>query len=66
MNMKKNEISTSVGRPAINALFSMGYRYLEDLAEINEKELLAIHGVGPKAIRILRQQFSDLNVKSKL
>ena len=45
----------NIGRPATGALALEGYTRLEQLTKISEKELLAIHGVGPKAIRILRE-----------
>ncbi len=41
------------GGPAIEALALAGYTRLEHLTKVTEKELLAIHGVGPKAVRIL-------------
>ena len=43
-----------IGRPASGALLDAGYRTLADLpADLDE--LLALHGVGPKAVRLLRQ-----------
>lgn len=41
-----------IGRPAAGALRHAGFRALPDLPE-NLEELLSLHGVGPKAIRIL-------------
>jgi predicted flap endonuclease-1-like 5' DNA nuclease len=32
-----------------------GYRRLEQLAALREAEVSALHGVGPKAVRILRE-----------
>jgi hypothetical protein len=45
----------AVGRPAANALGQAGITSLEKAAEHTEAELLALHGVGPKAVRILRE-----------
>lgn len=42
-----------VGRPATGALIDAGYVLLADLPE-DLDELLALHGVGPKAVRLLR------------
>jgi endonuclease III len=43
-----------IGPPATGALLDAGYRTLADLpADLDE--LLALHGVGPKAARLLRQ-----------
>ncbi|MFI1912108.1 DNA-binding protein [Nocardia sp. NPDC020380] len=44
-----------IGAPATRALAAAGYRHLEQLAGVPEHELLALHGLGPKAIGILRQ-----------
>jgi predicted flap endonuclease-1-like 5' DNA nuclease len=44
-----------VGGPALQALTGAGYTHLEQLAKVSEKELLKLHGMGPKAVRILRE-----------
>ncbi|WP_280422359.1 helix-hairpin-helix domain-containing protein [Nocardia carnea] len=41
-----------IGRPATGALIDAGYRTLADLPE-NPAQLLALHGVGPRAVRLL-------------
>jgi hypothetical protein len=43
-----------LGRPASGALTDAGYRTLADLPA-NLEELLVLHGVGPSAVRLLRQ-----------
>ncbi|HEX7827970.1 helix-hairpin-helix domain-containing protein [Mycolicibacterium llatzerense] len=44
----------SIGRPATGALIDAGYRTLADLpTDLNE--LLPMHGVGPKAVRLLQE-----------
>ncbi|MFD6142598.1 helix-hairpin-helix domain-containing protein [Promicromonospora sp. NPDC060271] len=43
-----------IGRPATGALLTEGYRTMEDLPA-NLDELLPIHGVGPKAVRLLAE-----------
>jgi hypothetical protein len=45
----------AIGRPAATALGLAGITSLEQVAEHTEEELLALHGVGPKAVRILRE-----------
>ena len=43
-----------IGRPATGALIDAGYRTLADLpADLDG--LLELHGVGPRAVRLLRQ-----------
>ena len=44
-----------VGQPAIRALVGAGFTQLDQLTEVSEKELLKLHGMGPKAIRLLRE-----------
>ncbi|MCW3159643.1 hypothetical protein [Micropruina sonneratiae] len=47
-------LPTALGRPATRALAAAGFRTLDDLDGISEQVLLALHGVGAKAITILR------------
>ncbi len=44
----------SIGAPAKSALNHLGITTIEGVAEMSEKELLALHGVGPKAVGILK------------
>ena len=44
-----------VPQPAIRALTEAGFAKLDDLSGASEAELLKLHGVGPKAIRIIQQ-----------
>ena len=41
-------------KPAARALAGAGYTRLEQLTTISEQELGKLHGMGPKAINILR------------
>jgi hypothetical protein len=43
-----------IGRPATGALQEAGYSRLPELAGVPARELLALHGVGPKAVRLLQ------------
>ncbi len=40
--------------PALHALAGAGLTTLEHVATVTETELLSMHGMGPKAVRILR------------
>jgi hypothetical protein len=42
----------SVGAPATRALNAAGYDSLESLAAADERDLLELHGFGPRAVRI--------------
>jgi hypothetical protein len=44
-----------IGAPAGRALAGAGYSRLDQLTEVTEGDLLKLHGVGPKAIEILRR-----------
>jgi hypothetical protein len=48
-------LPTNIGRPATSALEAVNITSLEDLSKLTEKELFELHGVGPKAIGILKQ-----------
>jgi hypothetical protein len=50
------EIPHRVGAPALRAFTHAGYTTVEELLAVDEKELLALHGVGPRAIRVLREE----------
>lgn len=45
----------NIGKPATNALQNIGITTLEQLTAYDEKNLLKIHGVGPKALTILKE-----------
>ncbi|MCA1295395.1 DNA-binding protein [Paenibacillus sp. alder61] len=54
-----SEIPKHIGKPATRALAQAGYRELDQLASIRERDLLKLHGVGPKAVRILREALEE-------
>jgi len=43
-----------VGGPALRALQNAGVRSVDDLARWSEADLAKLHGMGPKALGILR------------
>lgn len=47
------DLPHELGKTAPRELHHAGINSLADIAKHTRKELLAIHGVGPKAIRIL-------------
>lgn len=44
-----------VAQPAVRALASIGVTELEQAAKFRESELAALHGMGPKALAIIRE-----------
>ena len=49
------DLPRSIGNPATRALVGAGITTLDQVAERTTAELLALHGVGPRAIRILEE-----------
>ncbi len=45
----------TIGAPATRALHTAGVHSLGQLATWSERDLLALHGVGPKAMALLRE-----------
>lgn len=48
--------------PARRALGEIGITKLAQLTRYTEKELLALHGVGPKGIRMLREALAGMGL----
>jgi hypothetical protein len=45
----------NIGQPAFRALTGEGYWRLEQLTNVTAADLIKLHGVGPKAVRLLRE-----------
>ena len=48
-----------IGAPATRALASIGVTRLDQLADHRAEELLALHGFGPRALRILEEALAE-------
>ena len=48
-----------IGQPARNALAAAGFCHLEDLVGVSEAELRKLHGMGPKALRVLKEELAS-------
>ena len=57
-----HSLPAGIGRPATRALLLAGMKTLEDVAGRGEEELLALHGVGPRAVRLLREALAARNL----
>ncbi|WKZ43521.1 MAG: DUF1801 domain-containing protein [Anaerolineales bacterium] len=55
----------NIGAPATRALEHQGYTTLKQLTKLSEAQLLQMHGVGPKAIRILKETFKAKGLSFK-
>jgi len=50
-----SELAAGLAKPAQRALANAGYTRLEQLAKVHAADVLQLHGMGPKALRQLRQ-----------
>lgn len=51
--------------PARNALIHNGITELNQLAQYSEKEILALHGIGPSSLPILKKALAEENLQLK-
>lgn len=54
-----SDFPTGIGRPATRALLGAGITSLNELAQRTRSEVVALHGVGPKAVRLLEQALTE-------
>jgi DNA-directed RNA polymerase alpha subunit len=54
-----HQLPEGLANPARRALAAAGIETLEDLTKISEAELLELHGMGPKALGVLRESMKD-------
>jgi hypothetical protein len=54
-----SDLPASIGKPATRALLGAGLTTLTQVATRSEDELLALHGLGPKAVRILADSLAQ-------
>jgi hypothetical protein len=57
-----HDFPKGIGKPATQALIAAGYTRLDQLTKVTETNLLKLHGMGPKALGILR---STLNARGQ-
>jgi len=55
----ENDLPGDLGAPARRALTGAGYTTLAQVATATERELLRLHGMGPKGIRSLRAALAE-------
>ncbi|WP_190158040.1 DNA-binding protein [Streptomyces litmocidini] len=53
------DLPRGIGAPATRALVAAGYTRLAQLAGVPAGELAALHGVGPKALRVLDEALAE-------
>lgn len=66
MKDKKQEVNfPKIGSPATRALEAAGYTALKQLTKVTEAELAQLHGMGPKALGILRESLKAQGLSFK-
>ncbi|MEK9518453.1 DNA-binding protein [Streptomyces sp. NPDC087908] len=55
----ETEFPRAIGAPATRALAAAGYTRLDQLAGVPAAQLAALHGVGPKALRVLGEVLAE-------
>jgi len=51
---QQSDLPKGLAKPAIRALTQAGVFRLEQVAQLSEKELKGLHGIGPNAVELLR------------
>jgi hypothetical protein len=59
---REDTFPRAMGNPARDALVVAGYTRLEQMDGVSERYLLALHGVGPKAIRELKSALTAVGL----
>lgn len=59
---EQSDLPHAIGKVARRELALHGYTDYENLTTATAAELLAIHGVGPKAVRILEEELAALGL----
>ncbi|MGZ9583657.1 hypothetical protein [Paenibacillus marinisediminis] len=60
---QENDLPHGLAKPALRALSNSGLSSLEQLSQIRESELKQLHGIGPKAVELLRQALAARGLK---
>lgn len=50
----KSDFPPGLSAPALRALDGAGYKTLKQLSKVTEAELLKLHGMGPKAMGMIK------------
>lgn len=58
MDAEEHDFPRSIGKVAPRALAEHGITRMDQLPSHTEKELLSLHGFGPKALRLLREELA--------
>lgn len=51
----KKRLPPGLAQPALRALAAAGYSSLDKIAKVAEADLAKLHGIGPNAIKLIRE-----------
>lgn len=54
-----------IGSPARRALANAGFTRLEELTRVREQDLAKLHGMGPKALTLLKEALTERGLAFK-
>ena len=54
-----SDFPAGLSQPALRALAGGGYVRLEQLSKVREADILRLHGMGPKGVKLLRRALAD-------
>jgi uncharacterized protein YdhG (YjbR/CyaY superfamily) len=63
---QKTDGFPKIGAPAMRALEAAEYTHLEQLTKVSEAQLGQLHGIGPKALGILREALKEKGLSFKV
>lgn len=58
-----SDLPATFGAPARRALIHAGITRVDQLSRVSERELLKLHGVGPRAVRLLRDILAERGLR---
>ncbi|MEP7103084.1 MAG: DNA-binding protein [Candidatus Dojkabacteria bacterium] len=64
-SQKVSNFPKGVGAPAIRALASVGVSKVEQLVKFREVQLKGLHGIGPKALGVLKAELKSKGLSLK-
>lgn len=65
MNDQPESEFPKIGQPALRALAGAGIMRLEQLTGYSESEIRQLHGIGPKALKMLREALAARGLSFK-
>jgi hypothetical protein len=60
-----SDLPAGLSNPALQALAGAGIKRMADLSKITAADLVALHGFGPKGLRILRAAMVERGIQFK-